>query len=182
MKPKNSKNSNLIIGIGYCLVAVIILFNYLSSSRTPERIAKIAKKYSSNPQESKIDGNFDYLKKQLEEEKKLNREMRDFIKTYQNVMASGDFNKVNQRVNNSMFSLGDNLPHLKEFEISFEKPISMIPFEMEKNPFSPLRMRKGADKVLPGSFPLANTLKCDPIVPFLIGGAGSDVRVAGNIR
>ena len=173
-KKINKKTSNLIIAIGYCLVAVIILFNYLGGSRS-NRINLIAEKYRKTPIQNE---SVDFLKKQLSEEKRVNKEMRDILRSCQDALNKPGA-KAKPTTIATPYKLNDPLPSLKTDHLHIGVK-SKFPFKKGRNPFLPLKNKivitpsKNNDALGSCCF------KSDPTLPFFITGTGMDIKLSGN--
>ncbi|GAB4283222.1 MAG: hypothetical protein Kow0029_29220 [Candidatus Rifleibacteriota bacterium] len=169
-KKSDKRTSNLIIAGGYCLVALIILLNYLGeASRNRTFNADATKRYVSEAEQAK---SLDYLRKQLEEEKKVNSEMRAMLREMQKSSSSlltGE-NKVFAKV--SM----DDLLKIPELNLDLIEKATRPrpnPFIPGKNPYAPQSKSEEPGKSVMTSYPFVKSLKCDPNLPFLISGANS---------
>jgi hypothetical protein len=168
----DKRTSNLIIAGGYCLVAIIILLNYLGeTSRLPGRLSGVA----ANKLTQAADQNFFNLQKQLAEEKKVNAEMRVLLRELQ---KDGVTRQKRDAVFYEAINLNDPLPKLNTELLKKSFRPRPNPFIPGKNPYAPFS--KDQLKIVKQSFPFANALRPDANLPFLISGADSNVQYLGN--
>lgn len=178
-KKTDKRTSNLIIAGGYCLVAVIILLNYLGETSR-------ARSFSSNASESMFNGasqdkNINYLKKQLEEEKKVNSEMRSLLRQIQKTGTDKRAIPLPVRSLNAAFvAINEPLPELNLELLKRATTYRPNPFIPGKNPYAPNSKREDSNKVISTSFPFRESLKCDSRLPFLISGANTQADFLGN--
>lgn len=173
---KKKKTANFIIALGYCLVAAIILLNYVSG-RKNNRIKKIVSK-KTNAIFSQSD--FEYVRKQLKEEKRLNKEMRGALKTYQNAIKD-TFAEKSYSCASAKVSISETIPVLKA--LSRPKQLKS-PFKKGKNPFIALNKRhfKTPNSIIKGTNKLLvyPSLKSIPKIPFIISGSNDKINFASN--
>lgn len=178
-KSTDKRTSNLIIAGGYCLVAIIILLNYLSQA---SRFNTTQAKDEMKQQALQTNPELNVLKKQLEEEKKVNSEMRALLRQFQTTgsMTSAEQYQARQ-FKGSFEDLTRELPDLDhELLKSAFKP-RPNPFIPGKNPYAPIKKNEeNNNRVVSSGFPFARTLKCDPHLPFFISGANSASFFCGN--
>ncbi|MDD3147248.1 MAG: hypothetical protein PHD82_08100 [Candidatus Riflebacteria bacterium] len=175
----DKRTSNLFIAGGYCLVAVIILFNYLGQSDTKDRLRSTLLPTSQTAAAAKSPDNF---ARQLEEERRLNQEMREIIKRLQGAVGgvagnTGTVNVASARVPESVDDT--SIPELKDqlIEAAFSKQSN--PFIPGKNPFAlPSIAKEQAGMSKPGEHFLL--LKCDPRLPFVFTGANTRSEYYSN--
>ncbi|MDN5279790.1 MAG: hypothetical protein PWR01_3755 [Clostridiales bacterium] len=177
-KKTDKRTSNLIIAGGYCLVAIIILLNYLGES---SRARKMADRASVSTQiESEYDQNFEKLQKQLEEEKKVNLEMRSLLRQLQRNGSGVMKSAAAHTFVGGKIDFDEPLPRLNVEALKRALQPKQNPFIPGKNPYAPDSKREDANKVVSTVFPFKNSLKCDPNLPFLISGANTDSVFLGN--
>jgi hypothetical protein len=173
-KRTDKRTSNLIIAGGYCLVAVIILFNYLgqtSRTRTAGQIVSVVP--------ATAEGNdLQSLRKQLEEEKKVNSEMRTLLRQIQRTGSIVPAQKTGSQ--NPIQDLDKSLPELNTDLLQVALKPRQNPFTPGKNPYAPIRKTESIQKPVSSGFPFARSLKCDPRLPYLFSGANSASMFLGN--
>ncbi|MEW6709576.1 MAG: hypothetical protein AB1403_07090 [Candidatus Riflebacteria bacterium] len=176
-KTTDKRTSNLIIAGGYCLVAIIILFNYLGQT-SRARLAVSIPEGVTAAQSSDIQN----LRKQLEEEKKVNSEMRNILRQIQqNGVVSSEISPA-VAYRGSIEDLSKSLPDLKTELLENAVTPRPNPFNPVKNPYAPIRKKEDPVKVVTtnSGFPFARSLKCDPHLSFFISGANSESEFHGN--
>lgn len=170
----DKKTSNLFIAGGYCLVAVIILFNYLGQAVSKERTIPSRSAVETTDQAPAQLASMDALTRQLDEEKRVNLEMREMLKMMQSALGDGNFSPQTEAIYNA-----DQLDNSFEIpDIRFNLAENMVkvktnPFIPGKNPFAPKAKIEdvGGNTVLDAAFMRA--LRCDPRLPFFISGANT---------
>ncbi len=173
-KRTDKRTSNLIIAGGYCLVAVIILFNYLgqtSRTRTTGQIVSVVPATSEG-------NDLQSLKKQLEEEKKVNSEMRSLLRQIQktgNILSA-----TKPGAHHVIQDLEKSLPELNTELLQMALKPRQNPFTPGKNPYAPIRKTENIQKPVSSGFPFARSLKCDPRLPYIFSGANSASAFLGN--
>lgn len=173
-KRTDKRTSNLIIAGGYCLVAIIILFNYLGQT-SRSRISVPSVPVVSSDLEGK---DMQSLKKQLEEEKKVNSEMRSLLRQIQKTGSIAV--RPSQQFSGSVEELSNSIPELNLALLKNALRPRQNPFTPGKNPYAPIRKVEETGKSLSSGFPFARSLKCDPRLPYLISGANSNSVFLGN--
>ena len=170
---ENKRKSNFIIALGYCLVAAIILFNYVRGSGA-QRSEKLSAKYAS---QNKSNESVSYLRKQLNEEKKLNNTMRSALKTYQRAIKhtsipSEQFQQLTQQ------NIDNTIPELNLFTKSIE---TKSPFSPDKNPFLSFKKRHSyINKTIHTQKSIYTSLKSNPRIPFITAGSNDTILFTGN--
>ncbi|MDD2998027.1 MAG: hypothetical protein PHV05_03125 [Candidatus Riflebacteria bacterium] len=165
----DKRTSNLVIAAGYCLVAIVILFNYLGKADL-----KIHKQNGRSSMSADAGPASEALSRQLEEEKRVNLEMRDMIRRLQSILGEkGSKLEVAQASHESVVSADPfAIPVLdRQLLDNLTKPRSN-PFIPGKNPFG-VAQRAEAGVVAGVDFVPANALICDPRLPFIITGSNS---------
>lgn len=163
----DKRSSNLVIAAGYCLVALIILFNYLGKSDL--------KIYKNGRSARSLDTALpdEALSRQLEEEKRVNLEMRDMIRRLQSIV--GDQGSKPEHAQAEQSSVTDDpfsIPALDRHLLdNLTRPRSN-PFIPGKNPFG-VSQRPESGIVAGVDFVPNNSLTCDPRLPFVITGSNS---------
>lgn len=173
----DKRTSNLFIAGGYCLVAVIILFNYLGQSETKDRARSTV--IPAAQTETPVVKSSDSFARQLEEERRLNLEMREIIRRLQGAVGAGE--SVDAEVVREPESRnGDvSIPQLNNqlIEDAFSKHSN--PFIPGKNPFAaPSPAKNQVTQAKPGEHFLS--LKCDPRLPFVFTGANTRSEYFSN--
>ena len=172
-KQTDKKTSNLIIAGGYCLVAIIILVNYLNETSRNRHLKTSPEK---NAVETVEEGQYAALHRQLEEEKKVNREMRALLRQIQEKSSK---NSKNSQQAVSVLKNADNV--LPELNLNLLKMLTKTrknPFIPGKNPFAPSTKHLPTKNVDPGK--QVEFYTCDPDLPFLISGADENAIYLGN--
>ncbi len=170
----DKKNSNLFIAGGYCLVAVVILFNYLGASVTRERILPERSTQNADVKAVVQPGNLDALTRQLDEEKRVNLEMREMLKMMQSAIGenrSGGAEAISYAAADSgnSFEIPDIRFNLAE-DILRERSNPFIP---GKNPFAPTTKSEDLQRGPMLDSSMAKALRGDSRLPFFISGANS---------
>ncbi len=171
------RTSNLFIAGGYCLVAIIILFNYLGQSDSKDRTrAAVASAGSSDA--AQPGKNDDSLARQLEEEKRLNLEMRDIIKRLQGAISDPSATASSQQ---HAHGPGDfSIPRLRDDLIDNAFKNSANPFIPGKNPFAAARPNTdSAAEMAPVT--QFSTMQCDPRLPFIFSGSNTSSGYFSNL-
>ncbi len=171
----DKRTSNLFIAGGYCLVAVIILFNYLGQSDIKDRTrATVITASSGDTAKAPQPDDFS---RQLEEERRLNQEMRDIIRRLQ---SSGGVAPAASGESSPVVEPGKDfsLPELDYALIESAIKEQSNPFIPGKNPFAaPSKVKQVAESKSVEQF---NSLQCDPQLPFIFSGANSRVEFNSN--
>lgn len=163
----DKRTSNLFIAGGYCLVAIIILFNYLGQTDSKDRARP-----AQTAAESASAASSDSIVRQLEEEKRLNLEMREIIRRLQgaikNPAAVETLPADKQQLSESSMSI----PELKNDLIdgSFKKVSN--PFIPGKNPFAAPRSEMATAEDA-DSFSQFSNIQCDSRMPFVFSASNS---------
>jgi len=163
----DKRTSNLFIAGGYCLVAIIILFNYLGQTDSKDK-ARPAQPAA----ESVSAASSDSIVRQLEEEKRLNLEMREIIRRLQgaikNPAAVATLPDDQQQLPESSMSI----PELKNDLIdgAFKKVSN--PFIPGKNPFAAPRSEVSTAEDA-DSFSQFSNIQCDSRMPFVFSASNS---------
>lgn len=168
----DKKTSNLFIAGGYCLVAIIILLNYLGQAEVKEKASvKTAAKTVEQVGESA-------LAHQLKEEKRVNLEMREMLTHLQGLLSVSRHALANQALPATKQAQGRyEIPDLNYELLDAVRP-KTNPFIPGKNPFAAAN-RKDVEKVV-ANRGLGSTLRCDPSLPFIISGSGPHSRFISN--
>jgi len=177
----DKRKSNLFIAAGYFLVAIIILLNYLGQSvKKDYPVAAPARSSSFEARQSaKAPANIDALTRQLNEEKRVNLEMREMIRQMQNSLNSEPHSQAISR-NEFLTDASFELPSINsdfESELNRKKNSPFIP---NKNPFA--QPRKPEDLTAEKNLApfIGQTLVSDPRLPFFISGANQRTGFKGN--
>jgi len=182
MKTDN-KTSNLFIAAGYFLVAIVILFNYLGQTVKKESLTVAAPAAGSSAFDFKTNiqpqVNIEALTRQLNEEKRVNLEMREMIRQLQNSFQS---ESSGEEPAQNLFS-SDNSLELPSIRTDIESELKRKrtnPFIPDKNPFAQARKfeelvgRKNLEPYI------GKALICNPRLPFFISGANSYSSFSAN--
>ncbi|MBU1109411.1 MAG: hypothetical protein KKB51_22210 [Candidatus Riflebacteria bacterium] len=161
----DKRTSNLFIAGGYCLVAIIILLNYLGQ-------ADIKDKTTVKPAYASVSHADDSgIARQLKEEKRVNLEMREMLTRLQGLMSDPKRSVSNQSPPAAVSASGRyEIPELNYELLNAIRPRSS-PFIPGKNPFSAPTKIEGAPAVTGKG--LEGALRCDPSLPFIVSGASS---------
>lgn len=137
MATKEKESNAWIIGIGYILVAAILLLSYLSQK--PDKMPQTGIRGPENPET-------EVLKAQLEQERAKNREMSEMINNMQEaIKVGGAYSASIATINNasgtfSAFSVEDvlekGLPKIEDVA-TFQEKIYPQESRLAKNPFVP---------------------------------------------
>ena len=189
----DKRKVNFIIACGYCLFVIIILFNYLT--KTPKR-STYREGTRKAHEDSEIYTAGNDLENQLNEQKRMNKEMREMLIDIQNA-------KVNTQAgySNSIGVFQESKKEEKSVKPIFQKPIEFntvnlpelsseidgkfkknapCPFNLDRNPFaSPEAVAEVAADDENISFP-GHSVICNPILPYVFSSSNSDYRVISN--
>lgn len=168
----DKKTSNLFIAGGYCLVAVIILLNYLGQSGVKEKvIARTADITVARADEGT-------LARQLKEEKRVNLEMREMLTRLQGLLSDPQRMILDQPVASTQQTGGRyEIPALNYELLNTTRP-KTNPFIPGKNPFAAVNRKEVATMV--ANRGLGAALRCDPNLPYIISGSGAHSRFISN--
>jgi len=169
--PKEERgSSNLVISVGYLVVAIIILVNYIGQKPEPQRsrLPQIV-----IPPES-VNPEVEALQMKLEEERRKNKDMRKYLKEVQDIMGNstvgGEINSaLPEIVVDTEDVLKHGLPTVRNDIVSSSS--KQNPFIPGKNPFLPFDHGKNhfvfkQTLLAPSGF----GIRSDPKIPFLIKG------------
>lgn len=196
----DKRKVNFIIACGYCLFVIIILFNYLTKTSKRSTYREGTRRAHDNS-ESYTAGND--LENQLNEQKRMNKEMREMLIDIQNAKSNNKFVTSNSNPVGSSNTSGSvssiamentfktiapqeldansaSLPEIDSgIENKFKKNI-VCPFNLDRNPFaSPEAGTVVADVDENISFP-GHSVICNPILPYVFSSSNSDYRVISN--
>lgn len=178
----DKRTSNLFIAAGYFLAAIIILFNYLGQSMKKEHqsVAPVSRSTTFDLKVSdRSPVNLDELTRQLEEEKRVNHEMREMIRQMQNSLNSdprADISVVSANLNDTSLELPSINSDI-ESELNRKRTSPFIP---NKNPYAQARKpEEMATEKTVAPF-IGQALVSDPRLPFFISGANSRAGFKGN--
>lgn len=163
----DKRTSNLFIAGGYCLVAIIILFNYLGQTDSKDR-----SRPAQPVAESASAASSDSIARQLEEEKRLNLEMREIIRRLQGAIKDPTGIATLPADQQDLPENSMVIPELKNDLIdgSFKKVSN--PFIPGKNPFAAPRSEmvtaEDAD-----SFSQFSNIQCNSKMPFVFSASNS---------
>lgn len=168
----DKRTANLFIAGGYCLVALIILVNYLGQTDSRERTRPtFVSSLISEPAEPAAAKGSDSLQRQLEEEKRINLEMRDVIRRLQYAVASQLASVTSRLEADEPEDL--SIPTLRDDLIESAMSKQKNPFVPGKNPFAPFLEREVGNPVETNSDSQFSVLQCDPRLPFVFSGSNS---------
>ena len=192
----DKRKINYFIACGYCLVILIILFNYL---RTPRKTSFREGTRAAHSDIASNEANKE-LEDQLKEQKRMNKEMREMLLDIHNTQSTQNNKSFPSTKTNTSFSStpsnknNDNPPQtVKEINTkSFELPQlssginnkfinkDIYPFEVDKNPFAPSEgITETIDNEDNLSFP-GHTVICNPILPYMFSSSNSDFKLISN--
>ncbi len=174
------QRSQLFLGVGYLFVAGIILINYIGQRSEPRGIVAVTGEMAM----SNYFGEAEVLRKRLEEERRLNTEMRKMVTEMQTYAgterASGKagFEKVPVRLTSADI---DKLAR-EGFPLVVDKlrivTAKSSPFRVGRNPFVPFYgMGKTSKAVTAETSKVTISLRADPVLPVLMQGAWFPVTV-----
>ena len=196
----DKRKVNFIIACGYCLFVIIILFNYLTKTSKRSTYREGTRRAHENS-ELYTAGND--LENQLNEQKRMNKEMREMLIDIQNAKSNNKFVTSNSNVVSSSDTqvpvqtrtvdntaktlapqpLDANSAALPEIDSGIENKFKknvVCPFNLDRNPFaSPEAGTVVADVDENISFP-GHSVICNPILPYVFSSSNSDYRVISN--
>jgi hypothetical protein len=198
----DKRKVNFIIACGYCLFIIIILFNYLTKTSKRSTYREGTRRAHENS-ELYTAGND--LENQLNEQKRMNKEMREMLIDIQNaksntspasnkkvIVPSKADGPVTANISakpaksatkvmlNPLDVSSAVLPEIdSELDQKFKKNI-VCPFNLDRNPFaSPEAVTAVSDVDENISFP-GHSVICNPILPYVFSSSNSDYRVISN--
>ena len=166
---KQKMNMKGIISLGYLFMAIIILVNYIG--KKGDRVAA----HSGLPG-SVLDRNVVSLKAELDEERRINREMRQMLSQVQHALKNAPAQKNGASSEPASYNVEELLHKgLPELQVSFLKAsASVSPFKPGKNPYVPFYARKSQAEAPMNSMMSTNVsgmvVRSDPNIPFLLRG------------
>lgn len=178
----DKRTSNLFIAAGYFLAAIIILFNYLGQSMRKDHQTSAPVSRSSTfdfSASGRSPVNLDALTRQLEEEKRVNHEMREMIRQMQSSLNS----EPGAAVSAAGVHLTDGSLELPSINSDIESEFNRkktSPFIPNKNPFAQARKPEEMATEKPVAQFIGQSLVSDPRLPFFISGANSRSGFKGN--
>ena len=193
----DKRKVNYLIACGYCLVILIILFNYL---RTPRK-GSFREGTRPSHSDQAIDNANQELENQLKEQKRMNKEMREMLLDINNTRSVNNNNNNNStslKQNSTNFSpdtnsINDSIKQVKEINVkSYDLPdlspdinIKFVnkktyPFEVDKNPFA---LSEAITETIDDDDNLSfhgHTVICNPILPYMFSSSNSDFKLISN--
>ena len=191
----DKRKVNYFIACGYCLVVVIILFNYLRTPHNSKGSYRDGTR-AAHPNQAAVDMANKELEDQLNEQKRMNKEMREMILDIQNNTTSNvDANNGNTSINTgkTIDSKANKKPSApKELQVvdlpilnsnisdKFKKD-KEFPFDSEKNIFAHPEVYSETDEHIDESlnFP-GQTVICNPVLPYIISSSNSEFSLISN--
>lgn len=174
------QRSQLFLGVGYLFVAGIILINYIGQRSDTRGIAVVANEQAM----SSYFGEAEVLRKKLEEERRLNSEMRKMVTEIQTYAGTAEVAgksiqpkvparmtpaEIERLVRSGFPSVTDN------FKVVTAKS---SPFKVGRNPFVPFYgAGKTSRAVTADTAKVTMVLRADPVLPVLMQGAWTPVTV-----
>jgi len=160
----DKRTSNLFIAGGYCLVAIIILLNYLGQAEVKDKTTVRSGDQNAAPVDESA------LSRQLREEKRVNMEMREMLTRLQGLISNPDKLALQQPGAHAPQAAGRyEIPEINYDLLETERPRSN-PFIPGKNPFAMATKTEAEAKV--DNRGLGASLRCDPRLPFVVRGSG----------
>ncbi|MBR4570524.1 MAG: hypothetical protein IKO19_07675 [Candidatus Riflebacteria bacterium] len=195
----DKRKVNFIIACGYCLFVIVILFNYLTKTSKRSSYREGTRRAHENAEISTAGND---LENQLNEQKRMNKEMREMLIDIQNAKNNNAFTTNNKKAvpsnssvpfqNTSQSNTPKNLTvkplefssaSLPEIDLDIEKKFKknvVCPFNLDRNPFaSPEAGTEVADVDDTINFP-GHSVICNPILPYVFSSSNSDYRVISN--
>ncbi|PKL42840.1 MAG: hypothetical protein CVV41_12485 [Candidatus Riflebacteria bacterium HGW-Riflebacteria-1] len=168
----DKRTSNLFIAGGYCLVAIIILLNYLGQTNVKDKIM-------TKPEALDVSGVDDsVIARQLKEEKRVNLEMREMLTRLQGAISDPQRGVVQPLVKSAQSAAGKyDIPDINYDLLDNNRPRTN-PFIPGKNPFAAPTRKESAPNV--ANKGIESTLRSDPRLPFVISGASSRSGFSAN--
>lgn len=172
----DKRRSNFIIAAGYCLVAVIILFNYLGQSSLKSKGKAFSPPVATEAGSASVVPDSD-IHHQLEEQKRVNQEMREMLRRLQEGYKGRK--TPGAKAVASVFTKDFEIPELDEAMLKSLMTKHANPFIKGRNPFLPSQHQKPAleSEILAGAF---KPLKADANLPFIISGANTAASFVAN--
>ena len=192
----DKRKINYFIACGYCLVILIILFNYL---RTPRKTAFREGTRAAHSNNALNEANKE-LENQLNEQKRMNKEMREMLLDIHNTQSTQN-NKSIQTANKNTNPLPSSSNKINEVSPQTVKEINTksyelpqlssdisnkfvnkgtYPFEVDKNPFA---LSEGITETIDNEDNLSfhgHTVVCNPILPYMFSSSNSDFKLISN--
>lgn len=174
------QRSQLFLGIGYLFVAGIILINYIGQRSDSRSIVAV----TSDMAMSNYFGEAEVLRKRLEEERRLNTEMRKMVTEMQTYAGSGNASEKagSEKVSIRLTSADIEKLAREGFPLVVDKlrivTAKSSPFRVGRNPFVPFYgMGKTSKAVTAETSKVTISLRADPLLPVLMQGAWFPVNV-----
>lgn len=188
---QDKKKTNFIIACGYCLVVIVILINYLTtpSNKKPYRDGT----KPAHLKNSALDKAGNDLESQLNETKRMNREMREMLLDIQNAKSTNNRVNVASKNNASKATSREalrpvpvldmnsiTLPELNSKIDEKFKTTDACPYIIGRNPFaSPVVVTDVSDTEEPITFP-GHAVISNPKLPYVFSGSNSSLRIISN--
>ncbi|MBP5469242.1 MAG: hypothetical protein J6Z11_08370 [Candidatus Riflebacteria bacterium] len=192
----DKRKINYFIACGYCLVILIILFNYL---RTPRKASFREGTRAAHSNNALNEANKE-LENQLNEQKRMNKEMREMLidihntQSTQNTLSTQSVNKNTNQLTSTSNKSNEVLSqtvkdiNTKSYELpQLSSDISnkfvnkgSYPFEVDKNPFA---LSEGITETIDNEDNLSfhgHTVICNPILPYMFSSSNSDFKLISN--
>ncbi len=190
---QNKKTANFIIACGYCLVVVVILINYLIKPPTKNQFREGTR--PAHQKNAALDKAGNDLESQLNETKRMNREMREMLLDIQNAKSANNRTKTASLRNTSSTAntprealrpvpvLDMNSIKLPELNSKIDekfKTNETCPYIIGRNPFaSPVVVTDVSDTEEPITFP-GHAVISNPKLPYVFSGSNSNLRIISN--
>lgn len=188
---QDKKKTNFIIACGYCLVVIVILINYLTTPSNKKQYRDGTKPAHLN---SALDKAGNDLESQLNETKRMNREMREMLLDIQNAKSSNNRGNVVSKNTAAGKSISRvdlkpvpvldmnsiTLPELSPKIDEKFKTTEACPYIIGRNPFaSPVVVTDVSATEEPVTFP-GHAVISNPKLPYVFSGSNSSLRIISN--
>ena len=161
---KNKELSQLILSVGYIIIAIVILVNFIKQSSDGSQKTKSASQISES-----AENEIQLLKNQLEQERTINRDLKRILNEMQQAFNPDPLNADTQKF--TIKSIDDlkkeGLPTIssKVYQLSEKK---IPPDFTKRNPYLPLIPSIGDEKSYISNTELGIQPALDPKIPFLM--------------
>jgi hypothetical protein len=184
---KDRTTGNWLLGLGYLMVAFVILLNYIGQkgeAKGPTKATSIQREQAET----------NVLQSQLVEQKRINREMSEMITNMQSAIKSGGHYTPSTVSGSGSSAIGDQnfedvlangLPLITASSASDPAPQAAPAHPTAKNPFLPFydpatQAKKDEDPA--GSVEPTSSLRPDPLIPLLLHNTWTPSRLSDSLQ